>query len=52
MMALMGLIQAASEMRRETFRTCRYCKVAKPPEWMDGGTVCHSCQERELGIVH
>ena len=50
--ALRSLIKAASEMRRATFKTCRYCGRTCPPESMDGGTVCHGCQERELGIVH
>ncbi len=51
-MTLHGLIGTASEMRRARFKTCDFCKKVCPPEWMDGGTVCHSCQERELGIVH
>lgn len=50
--AIRCLIKAASDMRRATFKACQYCERICPPESMDGGTVCHGCQERVLGIVH
>jgi hypothetical protein len=50
--ALNSFIGTGSEMRKATFKTCEHCKQVKPLESMDGGTVCHSCRERVLGIVY
>ena len=45
------LIDEAGRQRRESFRTCRYCKETLGPEHMHGD-VCHGCAERYLGVVH
>ncbi len=34
------------------FLTCQLCDRLKPIGWMHGDTMCHSCAESELGIVH
>lgn len=47
-----ALIQSAQETQRETFEVCQYCGQQNPRGWMHSKTVCQSCAERELGIVH
>lgn len=52
LVALHGLIRTASGMRKSTFVECEFCKRVCPSESTDGGTDCHGCRERVLGIVH
>jgi hypothetical protein len=52
MMALHSLIESAIEIRRAKYRKCKRCGESKPPEWMHGPTLCQSCAERHLGVVH
>jgi len=37
-------------IRRSRFHTCVDCEQDKPPEWMEGD-LCHSCMERNHGVV-
>ncbi len=34
------------------FRTCHICNELNPTGWMHNDTMCQSCAETELGIVH
>jgi hypothetical protein len=52
MMAIHALVAAASEVRRSSYSVCERCGKTKPPEWMHGESICRSCAERELGVVH
>ena len=47
-----ALIQSAQAAQQKTFGVCQYCKRQNPRGWMHSKTVCQSCTERELGIVH
>ena len=52
MMSLHTLVAAASEFRRVSYSLCERCGKTKPPEWMHGDSICQSCAERGLGVVH
>ncbi len=52
MMSLHTLVDAASELRRESYSSCERCGKTKPPEWMHGDSICQSCAEKELGVVY
>ena len=49
---LRELVCAAIDVRRSKYRSCSYCQKANPPEWMHDDSVCQSCAERHLGVVH
>jgi hypothetical protein len=46
------LIKAARETRRGRYRICDTCGKTRPPEWMASDTICQSCAEKDLGVVH
>lgn len=52
MAALDHLVKGARETRRARYRTCRYCDVVNPPEWMDSDEVCTGCADQQMGVVH
>lgn len=52
MHVLRALIDAARHSRRSKYRQCRMCEQVNPPEWMDDEEVCHSCAERDVGVVY
>jgi hypothetical protein len=52
MNALAQLVAGARDARRARYRTCRYCDVSNPPEWMDTDEVCAGCAEQQMGVVH
>jgi hypothetical protein len=52
MSAIASLINGAREMRLARYRTCRYCGISNPPEWLQSDDVCLTCADRELRTVH
>ena len=46
------LIDAARDVRRGSYRTCRFCRQATPPEWLHDEGTCQGCAEGRLGVVH
>lgn len=49
---LSELITKTIEIRRAKYRKCEKCRETKQPEWMHNQTVCQSCAEEHLGVVH
>jgi hypothetical protein len=48
---LSQLIDQCNAARKRQFRACRYCKKRFPPEHRIYSNVCHSCAERNEGVV-
>ena len=48
---LKSLIAKAIKCRQDKFRKCEQCGEDCPPEWMFDGSTCHSCAERQFGVV-
>lgn len=38
--------------RRTYFKICEICEERNPVGWMHHNTICQSCAERELGVIH
>lgn len=47
-----AFIQAVIALRQSSFRICKYCNKAQPPEWQHDTNVCQGCAEKHLGVVH
>ena len=52
MNALAQLIAGAREVRRARYRTCRFCELTHPPEWMHTEEVCLGCSTQQMNTIH